>query len=541
LTEQPHLARRQNWTNQLARHALMQPDATALRFLGRTITWGDLDRRVAALAGALSRRGVAFGDRVLILMLNRTEFVESFLAVNKLGAIAVPVNFRMTPPEIAFLVGDCQAEVVITESVLAGVATAVRGIDPTLNTVIVAGAGTDDAVLGYDDVLIERGPEPEPVDIPDDSPALIMYTSGTTGKPKGAVLTHNNLAGQATTFLFTSGADLNNDVGFIGVPLFHIAGIANMIPGMLLGRPTVIYPLGAFDPGALLEVLAAEGVTGIFLVPAQWQAVCAEQQSNPRKLQLRTLSWGAAPASDTLLRSMSETFPGTRILAAFGQTEMSPVTCMLLGDDAIRKLGSVGKVIPTVAARVVDENMNDVPVGQVGEIVYRAPTLMVGYWNNPKATEEAFAGGWFHSGDLVRQDEEGYVWVVDRKKDMIISGGENIYCAEIENVLAGHPAVAEVAVIGRADERWGEVPVAVVALGAAAGGILELADLDEFLTKQLARYKHPKALEVVDALPRNPAGKVLKTELRARFGTSRLIDAGESSTPPTVSAGAQDN
>jgi fatty-acyl-CoA synthase len=541
LTEQPNLARRQNWTNQLARHALMQPEATALRFLGRTTTWGDLDRRVTALAGALSRRGVAFGDRVLILMLNRTEFIESFLAINKLGAIAVPVNFRMTPPEIAFLVGDCQAEVVITESVLAGVATAVRDIDSTLKTVIVAGAGTDDAVLGYDDVLMEEGQRAPTVDIPDDSAALIMYTSGTTGKPKGAVLTHNNLAGQATTFLFTSGADLNSDVGFIGVPLFHIAGIANMIPGMLLGRPTVIYPLGAFDPGELLGVLEAEGVTGIFLVPAQWQAVCAEQQSNPRRLQLRTLSWGAAPASDTLLRSMSETFPGTRILAAFGQTEMSPVTCMLLGDDAIRKLGSVGKVIPTVAARVVDETMNDVPVGQVGEIVYRAPTLMVGYWNNPKATEEAFAGGWFHSGDLVRQDEEGYVWVVDRKKDMIISGGENIYCAEVENVLAGHPAVAEVAVIGRADQKWGEVPVAVVALAAAAGGTLDLGDLDEFLTNQLARYKHPKAIEVVDALPRNPAGKVLKTELRARFGTAKRIDAGESSTLPTVSAGAQDN
>lgn len=541
LTEQPYLARRQNWTNQLARHALMQPDGTVLRFLGKTTTWGDLDRRVTALAGALSRRGVAFGDRVLILMLNRTEFIESFLAINKLGAIAVPVNFRMTPSEIAFLVGDSQAEVVITESVLSNVATAVRDIDPTLKTVIVAGAGTDDAVLGYDDVLTEQGRAAPLVDIPDDSPALIMYTSGTTGRPKGAVLTHLNLAGQATTFLFTTGADLNNDVGFIGVPLFHIAGIANMIPGLLLGRPTVIYPLGAFDPGALLEVLEAEGVTGIFLVPAQWQAVCAEQQSNPRNLQLRTLSWGAAPASDTLLRSMSETFPGTRILAAFGQTEMSPVTCMLLGDDAIRKLGSVGKVIPTVAARVVDEDMNDVPVGQVGEIVYRAPTLMAGYWNNPKATEEAFAGGWFHSGDLVRQDEEGYVWVVDRKKDMIISGGENIYCAEVENVLAGHPAIAEVAVIGRADERWGEVPVAVVALSAVSGVTLKLGDLDEFLTKQLARYKHPKALEVVDALPRNPAGKVLKTELRAQFGTAKLIDAGESSTPPTVSAGAQRN
>jgi fatty-acyl-CoA synthase len=165
---------------------------------------------------------------------------------------------------------------------------------------------------------------------------------------------------------------------------------------------------------------------------------------------------------------------------------------------------------------------------------------MAGYWNNPKATAEAFAGGWFHSGDLVRQDEEGYVWVVDRKKDMIISGGENIYCAEVENVLAGHPAIAEVAVIGRADQKWGEVPLAIVALG-ASGENLGLADLDEFLTDKLARYKHPKALEIVDALPRNPAGKVLKTELRARFGAGKQIDAGESSTPPTVSAGAQDN
>jgi len=514
----------------------MQPDATALRHLGRPTTWAELQRRVTALADALSRRGVRFGDRVLVLMLNRPEFVESVLAVNRLGAIAVPVNFRMTAPEIAFLVADCEAHVVITESVLARVAGAVRDLDPTLGTVIVAG-GSEDDVLDYEALLAEDGEPHQVVDIPNDSPALIMYTSGTTGHPKGAVLTHTNLSGQAMTFLFTNGVDLNNDVGFIGVPLFHIAGIGNTIIGMLLGLPTVIYPLGAFEPGALLDVLEAEKVTSIFLVPAQWQAVCAAQQAQPRDLALRVLSWGAAPASDTLLRQMSETFPGTQILAAFGQTEMSPVTCMLLGDDAIRKLGSVGKVIPTVAARVVDDDMNDVAVGEVGEIVYRAPTLMAGYWNNPQATAEAFAGGWFHSGDLVRQDEEGYVWVVDRKKDMIISGGENIYCAEVENVLSAHPAIVEVAVIGRPHEWWGEVPVAVVAVAESA---LNLADLDVFLSERLARYKHPHALEIVDALPRNPAGKVLKTELRARFGAAIVTGPGQSGSAATVSAGATD-
>lgn len=529
-TEQPHAARRQNWVNQLQRHALMQPGATALRFLGRTVTWAELHGRVAALADALSRRGVGFGDRVMVLMLNRTEFVEAVLAANRIGAIAVPVNFRLTATELAFLVEDCDARVMITESVLAVVAAAVRNVTPVLSTIVVAGGAGDDGLIDYEGLIDEPGASHEPVDVPNDSPALIMYTSGTTGRSKGAVLTHTNLTGQTMTALYTHGVD-TSDIGFIGVPFFHIAGVGNLLTGMLLGIPTVIHPLGAFDPGHLLDVLAAEKVTGIFLVPAQWQAVCAEQQANPRDVRLRVISWGAAPASETLLRQMSETFPGAHILAAFGQTEMSPVTCMLLGEDAIAKRGSVGKVIPTVAARVVDENMNDVPVGEVGEIVYRAPTLMSGYWNNPEATAEAFAGGWFHSGDLVRMDEDGYVWVVDRKKDMIISGGENIYCAEVENVLAAHPAIVEVAVIGRAHDKWGEVPIAVVAI---AQGDLQLEDLDTFLTERLARYKHPKGLEIVDALPRNPAGKVLKTELRVRYGLAPDFGKACGPTDPTT-------
>jgi fatty-acyl-CoA synthase len=529
--EQPYLARRQNWVNQLERHAFMQPGATALRFMGHTLTWAGLRDRVAKIAGALSRRGVANGDRVMILMLNRTEFVESVLAANLIGAIAVPVNFRLTPPEIAFLVEDCEARVMITEPVLAPVASAVRGVTPILDTIVVAGDSADEGLLAYEDLVAESGDPATPADVPNDSPALIMYTSGTTGRPKGAVLTHTNLTCQTTANLYTHGFAAT-DVGFIGVPFFHIAGIGNLLTGMLMGLPTVIHPLGAFDPGHLLDVLAAEKVTGIFLVPAQWQAVCAAQQANPRDVKLRVISWGAAPASDTLLRQMSETFPGSQILAAFGQTEMSPVTCMLLGEDALRKLGSVGKVIPTVAARVVDEEMNDVAEGEVGEIVYRAPTLMSGYWNNPEATAEAFLGGWFHSGDLVRMDDEGYVWVVDRKKDMIISGGENIYCAEVENVLASHPAIVEVAVIGRPHEKWGEVPVAVAALAADRPQKLSIEDLDDFLRERLARYKHPKGLEIVDALPRNPAGKVLKTELRTRFGTSAVAQSGSPSTDP---------
>ena len=519
-TEQPYLARRQNWITHLNRHALMTPDATAIRFTGRTITWAELKDRVDRLASALHRRGVAAGDRVMILMLNRPEFVEACMAANRLGAIAVPVNFRLTPPELAYLVENCGAAVLITEPMLAPVAAAVHQITP-LHHLIVAEAPTSDSALGYEDLVAEDGETAPLVDIPNDDPALIMYTSGTTGHPKGAVLTHSNLAAEVMIANYTRPPNLSRDVGFIGVPLFHIAGIGNVIPAITLGSPFVIYPLGAFNPAELLDVLEAEKVTGIFLVPAQWQAVCAEQRARPRALHLETLSWGAAPASETLLRQMNETFPGCSIVAAFGQTEMSPVTCMLLGEDAIRKIGSVGKVVPTVAARIVDDNMNDVPVGEVGEIVYRAPTLMAGYWNNPQATADAFAGGWFHSGDLVRSDAEGYIWVVDRKKDMIISGGENIYCAEVENVLAAHPAIVEVAIIGRPDPKWGEVPVAVAAVDpAVSGGDLRLEDLEEFLNEHLARYKHPKVLEVVDALPRNPAGKVLKTELRTRFAST---------------------
>ncbi|NLV78543.1 MAG: long-chain-fatty-acid--CoA ligase [Rhodococcus sp.] len=501
------------WNNQVARHALMTPGRTALRFRGDTITWSRLHERVEKLADALSRRGVGFGDRIIILMLNRPEYLETVLAANAIGAIAVPVNFRLTAPEVAFLVADSGAKAVVAEGPLVPLADAARAEAGGIELSIAVGIEPTGDSVAYEALVAEEGDPHPSIEIPSDTTALIMYTSGTTGRPKGAVLSHSNLEAQALTCIRAFRQFDESGIGFCASPMFHIAALGSIAPSLMLGTSTVIHPVGAFDPDELLDVLEAEQVTSLFLVPVQWQAVCAAQQDRPRKLALRNISWGAAPSSDTILRAMAETFPDAFNVAVFGQTEMSPITCVLDGDDAIRKLGSVGRVIPTVQARVVDDEMNDVAPGEVGEIVYRGPTMMREYWNNPTATSEAFHGGWFHSGDLVRVDDEGFVYVVDRKKDMIISGGENIYCAEVENVLFGHAAVQEAAVIGRPDPRWGEVPVAVVALRPGHDG-LTLDDMQPHLDAHLARYKHPKEIVIVDALPRNASGKVVKGELR---------------------------
>ena len=508
---QPLRSRRNHWNNQVAVHAQMKPDGVAFRYLGEDTTWSQFQRRSEALADALSRRGVARGDRVLIVMLNHPEYIEAVLAINALGAIAVPVNFRLTPPEVGYLVADSGAKGVITEAALAPLVAAVRAKTPGLDICVVLGGATDDDVLGYDDLIAEQGDVHPPLDIPEDTPALIMYTSGTTGSPKGAVLSHSNMQAQAFTCIRALQTHPDS-VYFCAAPLFHIAGLGSIAPNLVIGTKTVIAPLGAFNATDTLDAWERERATSVFLVPAQWQVVCADPTVRQRDLALEVISWGAAPSSDTVLRAMSDAFPDALNVAVFGQTEMSPITCVLEGTDAIRKLGSVGKPIATIQTRIVDEDMNDVEPGEVGEIVYRGPTMMQEYWNKPEETATAFDGGWFHSGDLVRQDDEGFIYVVDRKKDMIISGGENIYCAEVENVLFSHPRIREAAVIARPDDRWGEVPVAVVALADGEG--LDLAELEPFLNDNLARYKHPKELVVVDELPRNASGKVVKHVLR---------------------------
>ena len=510
-----------HWIDHVGRHAFARPDDVAIRFMGETITWAQLDERIHRVAAGLAARGVSKGDRVAILMTNRPEFVETTLGANAVGAIAVPLNFRLAPDEVAFILGHSGSKVVVTDALLQPLATAAVAASEDPPLIVVSGLeGDADGTISYDALLGDAADAPE-VEIDERDVSMIMYTSGTTGRPKGAMLTHLNLLMQSVTAIRTSRLQGDNVASLCNVPLFHIAGIGGMPSSLMIGARTVIMPTGLFDAESTLDIVESEQITSLFLVPAQWQVMCAHPDATRRCASLRTIAWGAAPASVSLLEDMARVFPYCEIISVFGQTEMSPVTTSLPGEDAVRKIGSVGKAIPTIVARVVDEDMNDVKPGEVGEIVYRGPTLMAGYWNDPEATAEAYAGGWFHSGDLVREDEEGFLYVVDRKKDMIISGGENIYCAEVENVLAGHPAVADVAVIGIPHERWGETPAAiVVAADPAAPPTLE--DLAEFSRDRLASYKKPTALVVLAELPRNASGKVLKHELRARHAKGEL-------------------
>ena len=356
------------------------------------------------------------------------------------------------PDEVAYALVDSGAVVAVADTATADLMAAARDGAPAVRRTITIGGDLEDVLAAADPTYRELA-------VPDDATAFIMYTSGTTGAPKGAMLTHRNLYLHAFSSTMHLGGPGGPSVWLSGTPLFHIAGVAGFLPSLFAGGTTVIPPSGGFDPEEALAVLERERVTSCFFVPAQWAAICERVGARERDLSaLRKCGWGAAPASTGLLRTLSASFPDAEIVSSFGQTECSPVTTTLRGQDAVRKIGSVGTPMINVEVRVVDDDMNDVAPGEVGEIVYRGPLVMSGYWNKPAETAEAFRGGWFHSGDLVRQDPEGYYYVVDRKKDMIISGGENIYCAEVENVLAAHPRVADVAAHRRRRREVGRDP-----------------------------------------------------------------------------------
>ncbi|MCD5422437.1 long-chain-fatty-acid--CoA ligase [Rhodococcus pyridinivorans] len=510
-------ARWNTWPAQLSRHALQKPESTAIRFQQRSITWRQLHDRVAQLANWLTEQGIGAGDRVAILLGNRPEFLETLYATASLGAIAVPINFRLTGPEVGFILADSGATIIVTETAFETTASASLTNLPGRITVLVAGEGVAGDITGaydYRKVVTDAGaPELTLGSVAESDAAAIMYTSGTTGNPKGAVLTHANFQAVVVTMIQAWKLFDEHEITMVATPLFHIGGLSSINATFSIGGTIVIAPTAAFDPAATLTLIAEEQVTSTFLVPAQWQSICTTPDVAGKTSTLRTIAWGASPATNELLTAMSEAFPHANITAVFGQTEMAPVTCVLSGDDAIRKAGSVGRPAANVSVRIVDEQMRDVATGEIGEIVYRGPNLMREYWNNPEATEASFEGGWFHSGDLVRRDDEGYIYVVDRKKDMIISGGENVYSAEVENALAWHPGVKEVAVVGRPDPQWGERVVAVV-VPTDTGNPPTLDALIELTRGTLASYKRPRDLVVVDELPRNATGKVTKNVLR---------------------------
>src|SRR5262245_12413508 len=518
-------ARRMSHGEQLARIARKHPERVAFVWADDARTFREVDARVNRLARGLAARGVNEGDRVAVLMGNSIEMVEAIFAGWRLGAIVVPVNLRLVAHEVEHVLADSGARAVIVDEALLPLVDAVRPSLATLAAVIVVGrpgpaarAGGVDGVESFEDVLAGEPDDPPDVDVPEDAPALIMYTSGTTGRPKGAVLTHFNVVMQTVNSMIEQGIGGDDDVWYANLPLFHIGGLVAILPYVMAGGSSVIVRSGQFDAKGAVDDLERYGVTGCVFVGMQWDEVCDVAAAGDRDLRLRRVSWGAANTPVHVLEKMSRTLPGVPIFSFFGQTEMSPVTCVLHAEDAERKRGSVGKPVINVEARIVDAQMNDVAPGEVGEIVYRGPTVMQGYWNMPEANAEAVAGGWFHSGDLCRMDDEGYIYVVDRRHDMIVSGGENIYCPEVEAAISAHPGVAEAAVIGVPHPRWGETPRAVVVAADPAAPPAE-EEIIAWCRERLASYKKPTSVVVVDALPRNATGKVVKPALREHYGS----------------------
>lgn len=485
----------------IGRHwARWQPQQVVLRFDGDSTTWQELHERTGALAAGLAERDVSHGDRVAILMGNRPEWIEVALAALRLGAVVVPLNVRFTAPEIAFVVGNAGCRLAVTEDALADGLAAARQADPGLQVV------TAEAL----DALRIDGPQPEARTSADD-PAFLCYTSGTTGDPKGAVLTHGawNAASQGWAQAIQLGVE---DRVYLPFPLAFTGGLAVLLFTYWAGARLVLD--GSFDAGRTIELFEEERLTALLAVPV----IIRQLVDHPRFDGADLTSWriacsGGAAVPPSLIAAVQAR--GVPMLQGYSLTESSGATTILPGHDATRKLGSAGLPILHSDVRVVDEGGAPCPPGVVGEISVRGSQIMAGYWADPDATAAALVDGWLLTGDLGHLDDEGYLFVVDRAKDMLISGGLNVYPAEIERVLAPLPGMVEVAVIGVADARWGEAP-AVIAV-AAAGSV----DGDGVLAacrSVLADYKLPRYLVVrEEPLPRNMSGKVLKRVLRDEY------------------------
>ena len=497
----------------LARWSRKTPDREALVFKDKRYTYGQFNQRVNRLANGLIGLGIEKGDKVAVLFMNCMEHVECYFALAKIGAVAVPNNFRYTGRELQYQIDQSDSKALIFGEMFQEVVNSIRPQLPKVKHCICVSEKGVEGTIDYERLVQEGSPEEPLVPVEDNDPAFIMYTAGTTGRPKGAVLTHKN------QIMLAINASIERGAGLIGkqllvFPLFHEAATGFVIIGMFLGATTVI--LDVPTPENIMTAIQEEKIQSVGLVPALWNWIV--NHPNFKDYDLSSLeqgTTGAAPMPLELKRKIVELFPNMRLSEAFGMTETTASGTIAAHEDFMAKQGTVGKVTINVEIRVVDDDDNDVPVGEVGEIVYRGPTVLKEYYKMPEATSEAFKGGWFHSGDLVRQDEDGFIYVVDRKKDMIISGGENIYPAEIEEVLYTHPKILEAAVIGVPDPDWGESVKAIVV--SKQGETLTEEEAIEHCKKNLASYKKPKSVDFVDALPRNPQGKVLKFALREKY------------------------
>ncbi len=477
-----------------ARRARMTPDAIAVRHHDHSLTYADLRDRVAALAAGLRAAGIGKGDRVAYLGPNHPVYLDLLFACGRLGAIFVPVNFRLTAPEI---------DHVLTDS---GASLFVHTPDHPHATTIPTIQAADTVPLQGEDPVGETT-------VTLDDPCLIMYTSGSTGRPKGAVLTHGNLTWNSVNVLVEM--DLTGqERTLVTAPMFHIASLSmTCLPTLLKGGTVILRE--RFDPGAVLATVEREGVSFMFAVPTMFNAMAAHENFAATDLTSvrRFISGGAAAPEETLRRFLDR---GITITQGYGLTETAPGVLTQDIPHVFSKLGSVGVPSFFTDVRIVDADDNELPAGERGEVVISGPNVTPGYWQRPDATADAVREGWFHSGDIATRDEDGYYYLVDRVKDMIISGGENVYPTEVENEIYAFPGVGDCAVIGVPDEHWGEVGRAVVRV--LPGATVDSDELVAFLRTRLAGYKVPKSVVFTDEMPTTGSGKIRKSVLRERYG-----------------------
>ena len=498
----------------LTKRAFLSGEREAVVDGDRRLSYRKLNQRVNRLAGALQAKGLRHGDRCAILAYNCLEYVEVIFAAAKLGLILVPLNWRLSPTELSFNLSDSGTQTLLFDSEFSGV-VAQLAEKTALKQLIVLGSKSVTNAEAYEELCdAQSEDEPrteEPVGL--DTPHIIMYTAGTTGRPKGAVLSQGAAFWNAINLTL----DMNftqDDRNLSVLPMFHIGGIGLFtLPVLYMGGTVVIQRV--FDPVVTLDLLDKEQISLFFGVAAVFLFLIQHRNFNPEVFKnTRIVMSGGAPLPVSLVQQYHEA--GIILQQGFGMSEAAPSIATLSKEQALEKAGSIGRALFHVNARVVDDDLKDLLVGDVGELVIRGPNLMLEYWQRPEATEAAFSDGWFHTGDMARIDADGDLWIVDRKKDMIISGGENIYPAEVENAIFDLPQVAETAVIGVKDPKWGEVGLAVVVVKTDQD--LAEAQIFDFLKERLAKYKIPRRIVFIDQLPRNAAGKVLKNELRKKYG-----------------------